>query len=290
MSGPACVTCGELYGRHRDDCAWVAMGKKNPGPLDLCRCGHNRRLHSTGPCRPPGPQPASACECTRFRERGYCSACFKVLDVNSTERHCQECTCKLVAIAAPEPAPAPVGRHTGAPLVPDPNAPDPDWVPTCGMYGCERDAVEGLPIKICCECWAPAAAQLREDIRGEVVPLQQRAAQSEARAKRAEEMEREERRASDELYKLSNTWQMNYHARAGLPPVPVSLASALTGLEPDALEVLARIAVRLQKGQKYYGKLDVQTDTRDFRKELREELEDAIVYTLIDEMKKERAK
>ncbi len=57
-----------------------------------------------------------------------------------------------------------------------------------------------------------------------------------------------------------------------------ALAKVVDGLDEDELRVLHQIALRLQKGRRIYGALDVATDVRDFRIEGREELEDFLVY------------
>ena len=56
------------------------------------------------------------------------------------------------------------------------------------------------------------------------------------------------------------------------------LDDAVEGLGEDELRVLTRIATRLRHGQEVYGKVHAATDTRDFRAEAREELEDFLVY------------
>jgi hypothetical protein len=59
----------------------------------------------------------------------------------------------------------------------------------------------------------------------------------------------------------------------------VELDNILDGLGGDEIAVLARIAKRLEMGQKQYGRLDLKVDPRKFRsKEAREELEDHLVY------------
>ena len=57
------------------------------------------------------------------------------------------------------------------------------------------------------------------------------------------------------------------------------LLALVDTLEPDAIEALLCVAVRLKKGQDYYGNLNLDTDTRDFAKEREEELQDALVYS-----------
>jgi hypothetical protein len=55
-------------------------------------------------------------------------------------------------------------------------------------------------------------------------------------------------------------------------------------LGPDERRVLVVLARRLLAGQKAYGRLDVATDTRNWRRERAEELADALVYTAIAEV------
>jgi hypothetical protein len=56
------------------------------------------------------------------------------------------------------------------------------------------------------------------------------------------------------------------------------LRALLDALGDDEVRVLARIAGRLARGAEIYGRLNVATDTRDFRNEAREEIEDFLVY------------
>jgi hypothetical protein len=51
--------------------------------------------------------------------------------------------------------------------------------------------------------------------------------------------------------------------------------------------VLTRIARRLAMGERLYGRLDLANDTRDFRKEAREEIEDFLVYAACGWLKRE---
>lgn len=67
-----------------------------------------------------------------------------------------------------------------------------------------------------------------------------------------------------------------------------ALLSEVDTLGVDELRVLTRIAWRLNMGAKQYGVLNVAADQRDFRgKELREELEDALVYSAIAWLKEQ---
>jgi hypothetical protein len=61
-------------------------------------------------------------------------------------------------------------------------------------------------------------------------------------------------------------------------PASLELAEIAARLDEDELRVLVRIAKRLQLGQGVYGRLHIAADTRGFRNEAREEIEDALVY------------
>lgn len=65
---------------------------------------------------------------------------------------------------------------------------------------------------------------------------------------------------------------------------PTTLEELVAELEPDAREVVRRIAERLLHGQRKYGVIRVASDGREWRKELLEELFDAIVYRELREM------
>lgn len=56
------------------------------------------------------------------------------------------------------------------------------------------------------------------------------------------------------------------------------ILSALEGLGPDELAVLALIAERLATGRRQYGELRLSTDRRDFGREALEEASDGLVY------------
>jgi hypothetical protein len=58
-----------------------------------------------------------------------------------------------------------------------------------------------------------------------------------------------------------------------------------SGLGPDELRILLRVARRLQVGFERYGEMRLAQDTRDYQKEASEELLDWLVYT---EMQGER--
>jgi hypothetical protein len=68
------------------------------------------------------------------------------------------------------------------------------------------------------------------------------------------------------------------------------LAKAAIELEPDALRALLYLAERLLVGQKAYGKLDLATDPRDWKRELEEEVGDLLVYSAFEALKKSKAR
>jgi hypothetical protein len=55
-------------------------------------------------------------------------------------------------------------------------------------------------------------------------------------------------------------------------------------LGPDEHRVILVLARRLLAGQRAYGRLDVATDGRDWRRERADELADALVYWAIGEV------
>lgn len=63
------------------------------------------------------------------------------------------------------------------------------------------------------------------------------------------------------------------------------LDTMLDELEPDAVASIAYLADRLLVGQRCYGKLDLATDRRDWRKERTAEIGDLLVYTAFLELK-----
>lgn len=67
-----------------------------------------------------------------------------------------------------------------------------------------------------------------------------------------------------------------------------TLEEVCEGLGPDELRVLVLVAERLAKGRACYGKLRIESDSRTWRAELREELLDAIVYRAIGDLAGER--
>jgi hypothetical protein len=62
------------------------------------------------------------------------------------------------------------------------------------------------------------------------------------------------------------------------------LLDVVSELGPDERRVLLVLARRLLAGQQAYGRLDVASDRRDWRKERAEELADALVYGAIAEV------
>lgn len=67
----------------------------------------------------------------------------------------------------------------------------------------------------------------------------------------------------------------------------MNIEEILAQLNEDERAVLTRIAVRLLRGQQTYGKLEIANDGRDFMAELREELDDALVYSAIAQIRAE---
>lgn len=63
-----------------------------------------------------------------------------------------------------------------------------------------------------------------------------------------------------------------------------TIVRLLPSLEPDALRVVLGVVHRLRKGYRAYGRLDLATDTRDWRAEELDELLDAVVYRRIAEL------
>lgn len=80
---------------------------------------------------------------------------------------------------------------------------------------------------------------------------------------------------------------MTLHVDEGLETL--SLSDLNGRLAPDAQRVLHGIAKRVVAGQAKHGHLDIATDKRDWRKETRAEMEDAIVYRTIAEIAGEMA-
>lgn len=66
-----------------------------------------------------------------------------------------------------------------------------------------------------------------------------------------------------------------------------TLSALVEQLADEELEILAWIAARLLAGQKTYGKVNLEKDSRDFLHERAEELADAIVYTAMDAIRRD---
>ena len=66
------------------------------------------------------------------------------------------------------------------------------------------------------------------------------------------------------------------------------IVHALAWMSEDELAVVAALVRRLERGRMSYGALDVSGDGRSWRLERTEELEDGLVYTLIDEVARAR--
>lgn len=64
-----------------------------------------------------------------------------------------------------------------------------------------------------------------------------------------------------------------------------SLDRILDDLEPDAIAALHYLAERLIVGQRLYGRLDLRTDPRDWKKEIRAEIGDLLAYFAFEELK-----
>jgi hypothetical protein len=65
------------------------------------------------------------------------------------------------------------------------------------------------------------------------------------------------------------------------------LEEALSELEPDAIASLLYLAERLLVGQRAYGKIDLRTDPRDWKKEILAEVGDLLVYFAFEELKRQ---
>jgi hypothetical protein len=57
-------------------------------------------------------------------------------------------------------------------------------------------------------------------------------------------------------------------------------------LGTDEIRTLAYLARRLLQGQRAYGKLDLATDPRDWKRERADELADLLVYTAFEALKR----
>lgn len=58
-------------------------------------------------------------------------------------------------------------------------------------------------------------------------------------------------------------------------------------LNDDEHRVLLNLANRLLAGRRYYGALDLKNDRRDWMKERKAEIEDLLVYTAFEALKRE---
>lgn len=61
--------------------------------------------------------------------------------------------------------------------------------------------------------------------------------------------------------------------------------NASKDLGHQEIEVLALLAQRLLLGQRNYAKLDLENDTRDFKKERSEEIQDLLIYSAFDTLR-----
>jgi hypothetical protein len=68
------------------------------------------------------------------------------------------------------------------------------------------------------------------------------------------------------------------------------LEAIVNTLGADEVRVLTEIASRLQRGAQIYGRLDLDTDKRDFAREGHEELQDYLVYFACERLKKAGAR
>ena len=67
-----------------------------------------------------------------------------------------------------------------------------------------------------------------------------------------------------------------------------TLEEITAGLGPDELRVLVLIAERLARGRSQYGKLRIESDSRDWSREAREEALDLCVYSAIHSLSGQR--
>jgi hypothetical protein len=65
-----------------------------------------------------------------------------------------------------------------------------------------------------------------------------------------------------------------------------TLNAVLDTLNADEIRAMTEIAVRLQRGAKTYGHLDLTADARDFEQEADEELDDALFYLAAARLKR----
>jgi hypothetical protein len=61
-------------------------------------------------------------------------------------------------------------------------------------------------------------------------------------------------------------------------PLSVQISALVRNLGPEEKVVLLEVAKRLKMGQENYGRFDLKKDRRNWRREMTEELLDAIVY------------
>lgn len=64
------------------------------------------------------------------------------------------------------------------------------------------------------------------------------------------------------------------------------LLATMRQLGPDELRVMAVLARRLLVGQERYGRLDVARDPRDWGKERSAEIQDLLIYSAFEELKR----
>lgn len=67
---------------------------------------------------------------------------------------------------------------------------------------------------------------------------------------------------------------------------PNDLEATLGALGPDELRVMLLLGRRLLAGQIQYGKLNIATDARDWRKERAEEVSDLLMYSAFEELRR----
>ena len=66
------------------------------------------------------------------------------------------------------------------------------------------------------------------------------------------------------------------------------LAECIELMGDDEVATIALLAKRLLAGQRQYGRLDLAGDPRDFRKERGEELQDLLMYSAFEELRRSR--
>ena len=69
-----------------------------------------------------------------------------------------------------------------------------------------------------------------------------------------------------------------------------TMGRILPQLGHDEVVVLAALAKRILVGQQQYGRLDLATDKRDWRKEKAEEEQDWLFYAVFEDLKREMVK